>query len=213
MTELSRNRQMMMKALAERGFVPQPPPAFVDPLAPIPRGAAAGAQPAPFPAPRPALRPAPPPQARDDDWTIGDSFTPQGLAAAAGEGARFFGEVLAPIGRVASDAGRSVVDGVRQFGDNLAARDNAERAIRDRYMPAIRQANANATRSMAAYDALDRIEMANADDAESRMDGLNADLSARIATPAPIGRATALPPEEMSDEELFAALRARRAMR
>jgi len=211
----------LQRALAEKGFVMRPPPP-ADPMARMSmpgfggRGPMASAPPAPQPAPAADSdgdHDASPESPHDEEWELMDSFTPRGLAAAAGEGARFWGGVLDPIGDAALGLGRNAVNGVRQFGENIAARDAADRRLSDAYMPQIRAANANTERLMAQDKMLSRMELANVDEAESRMDGLRGQLEARRRGGVPLFTPLSTRhPDDMTDEELLAEIQRGRAM-
>lgn len=87
-------------------------------------------------------------------WTIGDSFTPRGLSAAAQEGARFFGdEVFRPATEAVNRGVGAVSRGVEQWNQNRMARDRAEADLSARYMPQIRAANAGTQAAMDEYAA------------------------------------------------------------
>lgn len=232
---MSENLQRLQRALAEKGFVMRPPPP-ADPMSRVQIPGVGGgfggrgpmvstpgmnvAQPA-----RPTVlstrsqmdpdgdADASPASPHDEEWELSDSFTPHGLVAAAGEGARFWGGVLEPIGDAALGLGRAAIGGVRQFGENLAARDAADRRLSDAYMPQIRAANANTERLMAADARLSRMEIANVDEAESRMDGLRSQLEERRRGGVPaFTPLSTRHPDDMTDEELLAEIQRGRAM-
>ncbi len=186
---MSENRARMARALADRGFRKPPPPLNYggDPYAPVDLGMGMASAPRPMPAPMPAPRLDPDgdhdaspnvnhDETNDNDasWEIGDSFTPEGLKAAAGEGARWWGEILKPVATGAADLGGRVMSGVRQFGDNLAQRDAIDQGMAEHYMPQIRAASGRANDAMSELANRTSTFIGNLDSAESDMDELTA---------------------------------------
>lgn len=171
--------------------------------------------------------PPPSPFASARQWKWQDSFTPQGLAAAGGEGARFFGsKVFEPMARGARQTFAAAQDSFNEWNANREARDMRERDLAARYMPQIRAANARTEAVMAREGALRAREDALAGDYERS----NAFHRERLddtlypwkyfeprAYPRIEGQGRSLPapgapyaaPESMTDEEILAELRGR----